>query len=876
MKKFKKITLFILAVIFTVTLTSCDKQNKNVPYEGISDTAYVSNGTYSVSQKEVYNVLRTKGYDYFNQKINMFLIKDVYNSINYKDSSDKQKIDEMIISAIFSTTDAKAINGLEQKAKDTQLQKFIDEIFTQFGVKLTKSDLNFQIIDNKFDGEFSDKIVDLYKYSLATEKYARSILVNEVKEKKINDEKNPVYISEDNIIAKYKTMQNYGVKKAIIISFPSKRAADLAINAVNASNANFANGINDTNKVDYLLALYNFQYAYEEKLTLANYESSKQTNFVNNADHTISNPLNSVYTNIFDEFSDGQYTVTPKNIENKYVMFMKIGEEFTYPTEYAKLSASEKTAIDTLIINDLIDERLSASYINSKMNELLETAKLEIYDPYIEYLYKNSNTDYKLTKNFDNSNIFKLTINSREEKLSVKDFYDYLNNIYGVDIAVEHLINKLLVNNDALVAKLTETEIKSFEDTYKADIKSFKSGSQKDMGQENYLLSTYGYSTKEDVIKYSLKANALKAYASKDLGKIYDSNQQFLENNTIFNVFSEFTKNYYQNYFSLNIQHILITIDPDNDGNPNDPNKFMDTLTDSQKSEFKSNITSLAKAIVAEADSITAPTLTALQYIVDAYNLGKPIYSIDSTGNTTWDQFKWNYNISLVAEDLNTIDNTSASTYVTTFSQRVKELYNTLKNSSFDTEEGYLEHVGNTSLELDDLAYTNYGYHILNVSDITNNNSAKFTFTDDTKLASDDLYKRYEHIGVTVDKKDIDKDNDDIIIYTNGYSSNDYPSVNQLFIYYYEKQSSDVNSFKSSIESAISKVFDLYLARFNESTFQDYRLHKKLGTLTFTDNNLSAKYNEYLAIQERAMDNYADTTSDFYNFSGWFNADWNK
>lgn len=891
MKIKKTILTCVMGTAATLALASCSSLSETVPYGNIDDTVYASTASgYSVSKRQIYNTMRSQGYSYVTQQIKEFVLAKDIAEVNYSDTETKYKINELIVNALLSTSDMDAIKALraDKKTYKQTIEKYIDTLANE-GITVTASDLDFNFTDDgKIDATFKNELVNKYIYNVAYENYGLRNLTADSLLEKIDDEDNANYISEEDVIDTYDTYKEYANYNAIIVSFSSKKAALEACASLGE--------ITDANKLQAFINLYNSRYSFKDaQLSTDNYVTHDDTNFEFSSTKNELNSISATFATAFANYEDGEFTATPVNFGNKYYMFYRINTEYELNKEFSfdklnevvefeDLTAEKKTEVLAYLREKLVESKLSSTYTDAKIAEEYDiTTDIRIYDPLMEFYFKRTYEDYEYTKKkqFNSDLIFSLTLDGKEYTYSVDDFYKELDPVYGVDAATSYLTAMYLNDTKVLTDELDSDTIKGFSTDLKSTIKSFKnnslssSGFPKDMGLDNFLLTYYGFSTQDEILNYYYKANSLNdIYKTKYNYTLTDGNVFDVNTPSLFSTFAKYTQSIQENFFSADIDHILISFDQNYDGNMDNPELFRSSLTENERARFDQALLDLSKAILAETKAITVEAPEAFAYLVKAFELGKPLQASGYEGKT-WDDFK-TFNFSLTAESLGTIDSSNATNYVETFSKSVKNLYTYLLDTEFDFEEndGYLQfsNEDDTFTSTSQLCETTYGFHILYVNDITDNTNCKFTAESDSKLDSDDEYKSYEHKSVLI--IDNEDDDDDVYAYADCYSETDFASANQLFIYFFEYQSVDgVTTFRTSLETAISKVFDQVITRYTSDSFQTYRLLNELGTITFADASNTAKYENSLRIIERQIDNY-NADSEFFSFDGWFEDNW--
>lgn len=773
---------------------------------------------------------------------------------------------------------------------------------------------------------------------------------------------------------------------AIVIKFASKAQADKYINIVGGP---LSENATEEEALAFYVKLYNEFYKNNIIEGVEDVWTNENTSFEINedenefTDHVDSAAISFMTENLVDMGSDKgvSYLSTPFNIsgDNYYYMAYRIniyeGEEWEDLELSDEVSKKLNSLLDEKAVEDwasetyanqLVEQRLQGTILTTTENGDRGSLELKIYDPIYENQYYNSYSDYYdfiSSKDYKSANgkyVFTLEYTyAKDDALyagqtvsknySVNDSYNELNNIYGASKAAELLATKYL-SSTGLYDKIEEETISGYEDGLKDAIKNFKKNDtsySKKMGLENYLVLQYGFDNQRDVLNNNLIASSLISQYTSYYGdykgeKLVGTNAAenkalevqlgaedkylFNDNTGLFTNFKVFADRNYDMYYSLDISHILISIDYDGDGNNDDPDEYYEALNDVNKRKFKNDILTLADAIVEESKLIKTDTkVSALQYIAKVFNNNGYDYKLQCTKykGMVWDDFKSNFEFSLRAEDLSTIDNSNGSNYVEEFTDEVKNLYKVLKSEAYgdvadDIEDnGYWKYEDTITPEnqIDingdmntQLTKTTYGWHMLYVYDMTGQTECKFTRSNDSNLSSsvtdsdgnvwyvnsedkDDIciesekdtaknYTKITSIGtwqyqdIVVYEHDTDTSDDDEILYVSGYSEDEYASLEQLFIYFIETQNNgSVSSLRSTTTTAVKNVFADVITRYTNETFQTWRLYKQIGTITFAEESMADRFNKMMAINERTIDSYEELTEDDL-FYGWFTKTW--
>ena len=937
--KTKKIFLATLSLAGVIALASCDAKPKNtsIPYGSLSDTTYASamDGKYTVTEKQVYTKIRSNAYDELTKKIYSIVFKDNINKIisEYKTNTEtKKSIDDAIALACFSTSSAKTLKDTEAKTIKTNKEKYVDTM-AAIGVKLDVNNLTYDIVDDDNDGRYdrisfnnlNDALISYYAYDLglkdAAKDYYSSIASSEQiydynKEEMVD---NGDYIDDDSIKSRYEsTYKTYNTTKAIIVRFNSLRDAENAIKKTEAAVGELTNA----NALQFFTTLYNTYYSYRTPLVIEN-NKLNDVNSISYLTDRYNSELNNISTNFstfynealvdggFDTTAvkDGSYTAFPRSIDDKYFMVYKIdtkyfGDEST-ELEYAdletKLGKDKADELKETLKNDIIDSKASSSVATSTIFKNLlidgdndhkadDVLDIKIYDPYYEYRFYNSyaNDDYYsyISKKDYNSNLLaSVTYKGTTTDISVDEFFNSLASYKGAQIATTYLLNQYMTDTYK-DTWLDSDDLDSIKKTFKDGVKSFKKDNTsipKFLGLENYYTINYGYATEDEIYTQNLYSSRLLAkYSSTYYRDNYfvktDDSYTINEDVKIFKNMLDYTSEVYKTLFSIDVNHFLISVDDNCDGTIDDPVKFRNSLSEDQQQLFDAEVLKLAKALMYETNYIKTDKLSALKYLVDAFNQGKELVSPEGKAlGTTWDDFKYTFNFKLTVEDLGEVTQTSVSNYVEPFANYIKETYNEVKKSdlNFDDDNSYFFLNGLTkadgttdiaSLGMDNLCQTVYGYHVLVVTDFEEPKNAYYP-------SSNDSSKDYANIKVIVDEKDEDNDDDDIYFVTNAYNeSTTNISINQLYIYFYEYLiNGSVTSMSSNLRNAISAMASSVISRYTNSTFQTWLELNELGVVTFTnDDNLSFTYNDYIDSLKTTIDGYDEVTT----FKGWFDKEW--
>ncbi len=925
MKKINKLLFLSSAGLLALSVASCSKKetrNIEVPMGNLDTSLIIAqNEDYQLKNDLFYTRLRYKGYNTVLNEIKKALYAEEYSfvksEINLSDSKvtdSEQELFNSFASEVYGASTKTAMNKLKDEDKEKSIQKVIDT-YSNKGITLTKTDCkSYSFVGEKIKfSSIPEDIINEKLVSIAQNNATKKALDKIVDSEKILDEDNKEvnnsnYISEKNYSSKYdSTYKTYGTYRAIIIQFNNLNEARNVISTVERM---MGVSLNDSNAdefaLDFYVNLYNLYYNYRTPLNSENpFENNSEdskTVFVVNKDKNelseMSSSISNLVTTTLEE--DNSYIKQPFNQNSKYVMIYRGHTEFELNKKYDITPYNEQiewnnlkaheTAFDEIkneVREDIIDSKIS-SYSTTVLTDRIKAADIEIYDPYMEYQFKNTYNDMYDTissKDFNNSLIFKLTYNNKTTDYSVEDFYNAQSKTSIVEIVVDFF--KLEYVYEFKDILMDEDKISDIEEELNKAIKAFKNNENSaypsNLGLNTFLLGSYGYTNKEDVLKYNKLASSslLNSYLSQsvfDEWALNDDNHGINTSklNILQNILNSGNDNY-SNLFSINIDHILIFIDDDGDGNPDDPKDFLKNFDDNKKKEFNNALLDLANAIYQEAtcEELTKSNsiLDILKYIVGAYNRNDALFSSkDSNGNTTktWADYK-KFNFLLTAESLSSSGDTTQSNvgnYVEEFGTYVKDLYkkaveNDLKIEDKKSTFYFTESLNKNPSKIEDLCATEFGYHMIVVNSYTKPSTTKSTESSDT-------YGYYKDIEILINEKDSSTTDDNIyVVVENTYNDEEKKAtMNQLFVYYVQKQKGTTSSLDSSLREVLSSMFDDAITRYTSTAFQSYLLFNQLN-ITSSNETLVQQLNNYKDYLKRTSQEYK--TDD--DFEAWYGSD---
>ena len=826
-----KVLLVLLVLFVGISLTACgeetDTTNKNVPYGTLSsETVYASIGDIKLSEKALYDELRVNGFDYLFDEIINTLVKP--SDFGLSVDNNREELIELVNKACYGTSDEEALAKMNSTTKATYVKKYVDSMYLQ-NINITATNI------------YTEECLGHYLNQLAQKAYAEKVLTDENSKyfyanefQKENGEfvldedgeqiKNTYYISEESIESSYNSTKNSEAEyNVVIVAFNTLADAKKALNGYNENE----------------LTYENFQTIYNNKY---GYKTVSEDNFFLTT--TELSAYDSGLSTLVKNMKAGDYKLYQQFGKNVYLVYLNQEKP---EVEYEKLEEADKAAAKEETIKELIEGKLTSNVISTLLVEKVYDTEIVIYDYVFDALYAAENSDHKRLeasewKDEYNSYVAKVG----ETYITVADFYSKLEKLLGLTTSLDYFTNEVLLNSK-YADKLTDKDLETIDNEYKTAVESFEkdsyasSGLPASVGKDVFLFAYFG-STNETEIKNQYKSQKIWEYYLKEKPENY------------FALAEAFSKQYHDKYFDLSVKHILLTVDFDSDGTPDDPELFMNKLSEEKQTAFTNAIVTAMDAIVKEVNYIVeedySSLVDALDYVLREFYANGTLLS-DTT--KTWSFYKDEFNLGLTIEDLSSVSSSTYSQYVKEFGIGVQKLYAQLSEEKKLDDDYLASSVSN----IDELIKTNYGYHILGVYNSGNVTSALYTKDNDSS-------EQYVNIKVEV--------NGEKVTIENAYSENKWASINQIRIYDAQVNTEDgITDLPSAVKTYISKFYTTFTSRFNNESFRNILLAKTELTIDFADANNDAKYAEFIEIQKRQLDSYEDYSSESINFlAGWW------
>jgi hypothetical protein len=250
------------------------------------------------------------------------------------------------------------------------------------------------------------------------------------------------------------------------------------------------------------------------------------------------------------------------------------------------------TAIKDEMFEDLFNGKLTSTYISGQVTKLYEDLDLNIHDKVVRIFYEQQYGYEGSTKNKSGNVV--ATIDGND--ITVEQFYNRLEKSYGINLALDVAFNKILLDSDTYTidAKKRETFQTQFEDIisqFSAD-NFASSGYPASMGREKFLLLAFGATTNTEAVNQLYVYPELRQAYINDLEAHYNTS-----GNSVYQKLANLAALQYNNFKSINVSHLLIYIDQNGDGTPDNPQDYLDTLSPAGAQEVKEGLVELVETI---------------------------------------------------------------------------------------------------------------------------------------------------------------------------------------------------------------------------------------------------------------------------------------
>lgn len=598
-KLLKKLTMVSLMLLTSLAIISCGEEatsdqpttDETINHTFDFNTVYYRGDGYEITYKELFDSVKTNdGADQLIEMVDRELLKDYFPLVTSEDIIAKR------IKMIYGTNDQEILDDIKEDKKE-QMEKAYEDGMVVLGFSeddtpylelLVARDLyvkdlltNPDIEDNNL---FIDPLDVAKEYHDSRIGQVNAILIRYDSISKVN-----TLLRNNNLVEYNGELRLYTDESIPLSEVPSHRLND-----------DNTRSLSDQELLTFFIGFYNAAYdgqrdPISETATVNDLLELEDLTFDYEALKTVNVKLgNLLFTGLstMQAAEDIFYTYKPYEVRvsnaNNYYLALNLDRSFI---DVSSFDGNESDLINLIgqeaydqVLNTLIDERLNESrFVGAALKDLREEHDLEIYDYYLKLDYESV-----VPKDMEPTD------------LNQSDFV--IASVDGEDILAKDLLAFALERKAPLyllhAAQLDILRTKHYDDVYCDDEGNCELDyTQNNSGAMNNHIAEYeeleeSFKNSQYAAYYSFEDYLYLAYGVKnDVEMMNNYVQRTLEPIFIFNYMLEnmddltgqimpILNEYYDNYFSLDARHILIFIDDNGDGKPDDFEDYYDELDD--------------------------------------------------------------------------------------------------------------------------------------------------------------------------------------------------------------------------------------------------------------------------------------------------------
>jgi len=733
----KRIIISLLALLLGLSVVACggdDNTEVTTPNDSVipalsnPNEVFIENGQYSITYQDLYKQLKIN--DGTNQLLNMV---DIDLLSDYMDSFSTREVEERTNKLIYGTYDPAEIAELSDEDKTEMETSFNNSMYLLGYQNSVEEYIRLVLareayaIEQMFDADNSDESWYIDPARIA-EEYDENYNydINTIKIKFMSE------TDANNVLELFNLVSINGELKLYIGTTPLSEVSSSSLNSTNTRS------LTDAEILKEFIKMYN--YVYGDFKTLIDEEATITTLLANDDlvakydDVALANQTLDEFMYIvlgtyvgYTEGTDTKmyYTYEPVKYfgsnDTAYYMILNLDKTEKADVEDFSGTETDLMLLIGLAIYDEIEQQFidanidTLSFISSRLSKIREEHGFVINDYYLGMDYKNIDSDFEtsaeghesIVASYDDVDItadqllaFALsnnaplyTIYASQTKAVVAAHYSDVYCEEGSPCVTDVLANE----SDAMAQHNSDYSYMStqFYESYYSSYYTF----------DEYLYLAFGAISKSDMmLNYYVKANLQPYFIYDEISSSdYDALDELVS----------LAQPYYDNYFSLHAQHILIYFDRDENGRPDNYEDFYADLAD--QTTYDQLLEDFQTAILAYLDD-EENTMTSL---ITTYRKA-------DREDPTWGDFK-DFGFYILTENLGDLN----------YFGTIGKYEDSFVDGLIDIYHDYLlpANINEDSLFGTDLVESSYGMHIIlaekgNDFDMP---SAKFVMTYDSE-----------------------------------------------------------------------------------------------------------------------------------------------
>lgn len=479
------------------------------------------------------------------------------------------------------------------------------------------------------------------------------------------------------------------------------------------------------------------------------------------------------------------------------------------------------TALYEELRAEIIDNKLTDTYVTNQVEARYEELTIDIFDPVIRAFFdqtfnyngSDSNQDGDVVATIQDS-----TDVLADSDVLVDDLFKRLSDRFGVNLSLDIVINKYFDAQDTYV--ITDEEFADFEEQFEEIIRQFSAdqfvsnGFPASMGREEFLMLAFGVTSNAQAVKELYVYPELRAQYLEDYEAHFTN---------IYQAFTDLAALQYEAYKSTRVSHLLVYFDQDGDGSPDNPQEYLDTLDAATVTDIKEGLAELVADIYAQVGDFRSEA-EAFTTLAELFNSSGRIERGSNTApydlQIELDYAKYRQlgfylkyeNISsAITNKSNFITNSSTLDQV--FYDRAIQLHDFIVGDGIEDQvelpyidmyDDFTFNALDIATQLDDVQ-SSFGWHFIVTTSVTDAPSAIYEATSD----ADERYT-FELDGVTYNVYNEGPDN----------GGSDALTLNQVEYYVRQSLTDEGPSVPSAVSTAITNYLSPVLSRYQNTFMQ--------------------------------------------------------
>lgn len=724
--------------------------NQDTPQIENGSGTYLSVDGINITNQELWNKMRiTDGLTYLQQYVEEQLLADYIALVT------QDLIDAKVEETIYGTNDPDAIAMLREDAERE------DELI-----------LNYErsMILQGLDPNNPDDVRSFFELQIAKELYTIDYIEG------LTDESDTLHISEGDVEAHYVSTVR-GDVCAIVIRFYSYDEATAAFDKFNIV-PNYEGRIgsyfgtdpiedvltsqfdeentdimDDQEALAAFIDLYNYMYPNRTQLdnttTLETFCATAGDDFQydydaitgqfdsTSAERTFAGYLWDTIDLEDDDEEDDEiplrFSITPRAIDDYQLMVYKVSQAEVTPFE--DLTEAEQADL----YDELLEDKITTSSITRAMSVLWDEHEFEIFDPVFKLQY-----EFTEQVEFDNRGDDTIIATFDNTEISAQDLFEYMIDQIGPYYVLEMIKQRSLLASDYYTELygdnydyLNNRSDKMIE--HRDELREMKSIFSSD-GYANYGFSSSNYTWEEFLILAF--NNESEANVLRDLFVIGGLQPNHVRDLVAYENAADFIQAQIDEYFSVNVTHLLLYLDNDFNFEPDSYNDYVDSLEGADLTEYNSLVVAFENLVLSKINNDEY----TLAEIVDEFK-DTPIDDPDND----WASFK-EYGFFIMTENLSTqgsLTHNNTDNYDEDFAAALKRIYDSYV-IALETDDTLSRFVDNQLVQSD------FGMHFIIATEGTgfDQPSAEFDVTDTSYnegFANDSMVPTQEQIELYIE-----------------------------------------------------------------------------------------------------------------------------